>query len=114
MADTPSDPTPVTVAVPGAPRKASGPRRLLLAVVVIESLPLGQPPPQVHVVREAQELVELLMIRAVRAIHLAIELPGGHSGPGYPLPPAARSFFAAPRLTGRSRFAVKTRPSSSR
>src|SRR5262245_47839344 len=43
-------------------------------MVVVEGLPFGQPLPQVHVVRVAQELVELLLIRAVRALHLAVEL----------------------------------------
>src|SRR5262249_19739514 len=38
------------------------------AVVVVEGLPFGQPLPQVHVVGVAQELVELLLIGAVRAV----------------------------------------------
>ena len=44
------------------------------AMVVVEGLPLGQPLPEVHVVRVAQELVELLLIRAVGTFDLPIEL----------------------------------------
>ena len=43
-------------------------------MVVIEGLPIGQPPHQINVVGVAEELVELLLIRAVRAFDLPVEL----------------------------------------
>ena len=46
------------------------------AVVVIEVLPLGQPLFEINVALVAEELVELLLIRAVRSFDLAVELWG--------------------------------------
>jgi hypothetical protein len=43
-------------------------------MVVVERFPLGQPLRQVHVVRVAQELVDLLLVRPVRSLNLGVEL----------------------------------------
>ena len=45
-------------------------------MMVVEVLPFGQALPKIHVVGVAEELVELLLIRAVRALDLAVELRG--------------------------------------
>jgi hypothetical protein len=64
----------VTVAVHVTPRKASSRQRRRAGGGSCRSLPLGQSLRQVRVASVAQELVELLLIRAVRALDLAIEL----------------------------------------
>src|SRR5215470_1049531 len=43
-------------------------------MVVVEGLPLGESRREIDVVRVAQELVELLLIGAMRALDLAVEL----------------------------------------
>lgn len=43
-------------------------------MIVVEGLPLGQPLREIDVVGVAEELVELLLIRPVRPLDLAVEL----------------------------------------
>ena len=64
----------MTVTVLEVHRTGSARRMLRGPTEVVEALPLGQPLLQIDIALVAQELIELLLIRAMGALDLPVQL----------------------------------------